>query len=293
MSAIEVRGLRVVVEGRALVDGIDLDVEEGTWTTVVGPNGSGKTTLIEAIAGLRRAEGAARVTGRDVRALSERARARLLAFVPQHPVVPPGISVRDYIGLGRTAHQGLLQATTLEGRGVVEDSISRIGLSELASRDLGTLSGGERQRAVLARALAQRAMVIVLDEPTTGLDVRHQVETLELLRREVVESGVTVLATLHDLTLAGLFGDRLALLSRGRLVLEAPARSVLRSRELRDAYEVDLRVLDVDGVDVVVPVVASPTAASQESSRRLDATAEGTARAAHEDCRDTRTDLGD
>jgi iron complex transport system ATP-binding protein len=293
VSAIEARELSVLVEGRALVEGVDLDVPEGTWTTVVGPNGSGKTTLIEAIAGLRRARGGARIAGRDVRALSERARARLVAFVPQHPVVPPGIAVRDYVGLGRTAHQGLLQATTLEGREVVDEVMGRLGLAELAGRDLGTLSGGERQRAVLARALAQRAPVVVLDEPTTGLDVRHQVETLELLRREVTDSRVTVLATLHDLTLAGLFGDRLALLARGRLVLEAPAREVLRSRALRDAYEVELRVLDVDGVDVVVPVVDSAVADREGASRRLVEASEGTARAAHEDSRDTRTDLGD
>ena|SRR5665811_67442 len=163
------------------------------------------------------------------------------------------MTVRDYVGLGRTAHQGLLQGVSAAGWQLVEGVLDRLTLGALAGRDVSTLSGGERQRTVLARALAQSTTTIVLDEPTTGLDVRHQIETMELLRREVDDSGVTVLATLHDLTLAGQFADELVLLNDGRLVAQGPSREIVRSSELGRAYRMDLRVIDVDGSDVVVP----------------------------------------
>jgi iron complex transport system ATP-binding protein len=256
VSTIELIDLRVEVGGRTLVDSITLSVASGTWTTLVGPNGSGKTSLVEALVGVRRSSGVARVGGRDLRQLRERERARLVAFVPQHPTVPAGMSVIDYVGLGRTAHQGFLATSTEAGRGVVGSVLARLDLTAMAHRDVATLSGGERQRCVLARALAQESPVVVLDEPTTGLDVRHQVDTLELLRREVDERGVTVLATLHDLTLAGQFGERLALLGDGRVIVEGPAHDVLRAPDLSATYATQLRVIDVDGVDVVVPSLA-------------------------------------
>jgi iron complex transport system ATP-binding protein len=131
--------------------------------------------------------------------------------------------------------------------------MSRLSLEEHADRDVITLSGGERQRAVLARALAQTTKVVVLDEPITGLDLRHQITILELLQHEVRESGLTVLATLHDLTLAGQFADRLVLLDKGQVVLDGPSGEVVRSQELSECYGMELRVIDVDGADVVVP----------------------------------------
>jgi iron complex transport system ATP-binding protein len=137
---------------------------------------------------------------------------------------------------------------------VVESVLERLSLESFAQRDVATLSGGERQRMVLARALAQSTMVIVLDEPTTGLDLRHQMELLELLKTEVADCGLTIIATLHDLTLAGQFADRLVLLDQGVVVVDGPARDVVRSRELSEHYGMNLRVIDVDGSDVIVPV---------------------------------------
>jgi iron complex transport system ATP-binding protein len=137
---------------------------------------------------------------------------------------------------------------------VVNEVLERLSLASFAQRDVATLSGGERQRMVLARALAQSTMVIVLDEPTTGLDLRHQMDLLELLKKEVAECGLTIIATLHDLTLAGQFADRLVLLDQGVLVIDGAARDVIRSHELSDHYGMNLRVIDVDGSDVIVPV---------------------------------------
>jgi iron complex transport system ATP-binding protein len=137
---------------------------------------------------------------------------------------------------------------------VVNEVLERLSLASFAQRDVATLSGGERQRMVLARAHAQSTMVIVLDEPTTGLDLRHQMDLLELLKKEVAECGLTIIATLHDLTLAGQFADRLVLLDQGVVVIDGAARDVIRSHELSDHYGMNLRVIDVDGSDVIVPV---------------------------------------
>ncbi len=253
MIAVGVEGLGVRADGRDLLRGVDLEVPGGTWCTVIGPNGAGKTTLVRAVAGLRRpSAGRVALSGADVAAMGERERARRVALVVQHPEVPDGMSVRDYVGLGRTAHHGLLRGGGPSDAAVVTEVLERLALGDLAARDVATLSGGERQRTVLARALAQATPLIVLDEPTTGLDLRHQVELLELLRAEVA-AGLTVVATLHDLTLAGQFADRLVLLDRGEVATEGPPGEVVRSPALAAAYGMDLRVVDVDGVDVVVP----------------------------------------
>jgi iron complex transport system ATP-binding protein len=252
---IEVRHLIVRAGSATLVDDVSLGVASGTWCTVIGPNGAGKTTLVEAVAGLRRLDGGSiSVAGRDVTDLGERERARLIALVPQHPVVPVGMSVSDYVSLGRLAFHGPLRAPSTGDQAVVRSVLERLSLSSFAGRDVATLSGGERQRAVLARALAQSTPLVVLDEPISGLDVRHQMDLLELLTREVAECGLTVLATLHDLTLAGQFADRLVLLDRGSVVLDGTAREVVRSEELAACYGTALRVLEVDGGDVVVPI---------------------------------------
>jgi cobalamin transport system ATP-binding protein len=254
MSAVVVEGLSVRADGRDLVRGVSLRVEAGTWCTVIGPNGAGKTTLVEAVAGLRRVSaGSISLEGRAIGDLNERARAQVVSLVPQHPEVPAGMSVREYVSLGRTAYHGLLRGAGPRDWAVVDDVTARLGLDGFAGRDVATLSGGERQRMVLARALAQTTPVMVLDEPITGLDMRHQIELLELLKKEVAGGGLSVLATLHDLTLAGQFADRLVLLDRGEVVLDGPASEVIRSPRLSAAYQMALRVVEVDGTDVVVP----------------------------------------
>ena len=258
MNAIEVHELSVRAGARTLVDRVSFDIEPGTWCTVVGPNGAGKTTLVETVAGLRRASaGTVSISGRATSSLRERERALLVSLVPQHPEVPAGMRVYDYVALGRTAHHGLLRAFGAADRRVVDSAVARMALEEFVERDVATLSGGERQRMVLGRALAQSTMVMVLDEPTTGLDLRHQMELLELLKTEVAECGLSVLSTMHDLTLAGQFADRIVLLDHGTLVLDGPAREVLRSPELARCYQMDLRVVEIDGAQVVVPVRAA------------------------------------
>jgi iron complex transport system ATP-binding protein len=255
VSQIVAHELSVRIGKKELVSSISLEIAAGTWCTIIGPNGAGKTTLVEAVAGLRAPSyGAVTIGGKSVSAMSERERARTVSLVPQHPVVPEGMTVYDYVALGRTAYHGLFRPPSAYDRSVIDGVLERLSLGEFRDRDGATLSGGERQRMVLARAFAQSTMVIVLDEPITGLDMRHQMELLELLKTEVANCGLTVVATLHDLTLAGQFADRLVLLDHGNVVIDGPAGDVVRSDELAASYGMHLRVVDVDGSDVVVPV---------------------------------------
>lgn len=254
MKALELTGLSVRVGAKTILHDVTLAIEAGTWTSVVGPNGAGKTTLIETMAGLRRpTTGSVRVREWDIAELDERTRARHVAFVPQHPVVPTGMRVDEYVMLGRVRHHGLLRAPSEQDRSVTAGVIERTGLADLATRDFATLSGGERQRAVLARALAQSTEILLLDEPITGLDVRHQIEFLELLAREVRDCGLTVVSTMHDLTLAGQFASRLLVVHQASVVLDGPAHEIIRSPRLSELYGWPLRVISVEGSDLVVP----------------------------------------
>jgi iron complex transport system ATP-binding protein len=255
MSHVSLSHVTLRAGRKVLLNDVSLDIEKGTWCTVIGSNGAGKTSLVESISGLRHLQGGeVLVDGENIASMNERDRAHRIAFVPQHPVVPAGMMVEDYVALGRTAYQNFLRGPNAGDHALVEDVMARLGLDEFRHRDVATLSGGERQRMVLARALAQSTTLIVLDEPTTGLDVRHQLSILELLRKEVRECNLTVIATLHDLSLAGQFADRLLLLEQGSVVLDGESREVIRSERLSQHYGVRLHVIDVDGEDVVVPL---------------------------------------
>jgi iron complex transport system ATP-binding protein len=173
--------------------------------------------------------------------------------MPQRPHLPDEMGVRDYVALGRTPHMGFLSGENHSDRDAVAGALDKLDLVPLAGRPLSTLSGGEAQRAVIARALAQEASVLLLDEPTAGLDVGHSVEVLEVVDQLRRSERLTVVSALHDLTLAGRFADRLALLSGGALIVEGPASEVLREDTLRDHYGAGVRVMPSDEGPVVIP----------------------------------------
>jgi len=231
--ALAAQGIVVTLGGARVLDGIDLSVAEGEWLALLGPNGAGKTTLVRALSGTVKHEGlvtfgAARAAATGAAGSGRpRERARHVAVVPQTPVIPPGITAFEYVLLGRTAHQGFRLAASLDDRRRSLAVLQRLDLERFAQRDLATLSGGERQRVVLARALVADAPVLVLDEPTAALDLGHQFEILELLAELQQERGLTVVTTLHDLGIAGQFGDRLAVLHEGRLVAHGSPAEVL------------------------------------------------------------------
>ncbi len=258
--SVRVENLTVRAGRSTLVREVSFEVPAGSWCTIIGPNGAGKTSLITAMAGLRApADGRVLVGEANVHERSERQRAQLLAFVPQHPTLPLGMTVREYVVLGRTAAHGALRGPSANDQALVDGVLERLSLTSFTSRDVATLSGGERQRAVLARTLAQGTTVVLLDEPITGLDVRHQLEIMALLKKEVDECHLTVVATLHDLTLAGAVTDQLILLGAGRLVARGAASEVLRSEALSEVYGTRLRVVRVDDRDIVLPsAIESP-----------------------------------
>jgi iron complex transport system ATP-binding protein len=244
----------VALGGRTVVEDVTLSVSPGCWTTLIGPNGAGKTTLLRAVAGVVAHGGSIAVAGRDPHSMTAPERARELAIVWQSPLLPLDMTVREYVLLGRTAHLGMLGRAGAGDARAVAGAIGRLDLDRLAERLLGELSGGERQRAALARALAQEAPVLVLDEPTTALDVGRQQEVLELVGELRAERGLTVLGAMHDLTLAGQYADRLALLDGGRLVSHGLPAEVLTQTLIARHYRARVDVVLVDGAPVVLPV---------------------------------------
>jgi len=253
MSAIELRDVTVVLGGRAVVDGVSASVAEGEWLALIGPNGAGKTTLLRAIGGLVRFAGEVALDGRRVAELRRGELARLVAVVPQEPVTPPWMTVSEYVLLGRTPHLGSLAKEGRRDREAAARALARLDLLSLRERRLETLSGGERQRAVVARALAQEARIVLLDEPTAALDIGHQQQALELLDGLREESGLTLVAAMHDLTLAAQYAERMVLLDGGRVAAEGAPGDVLTEALVAGHYGAAIDVVPVGGRIAVVP----------------------------------------
>ena len=248
---IELDKVTVDLGGARVVDSVSAAVEQGEWVALIGPNGAGKTTLLRAIAGLVEPRGVVRVDGDAVDALGRKRLARRVALVPQTPLIPSEMTVAEYVLLGRTPHLGHLSGEGREDVAAADRAIARLDLGLFAQRRLGTLSGGERQRAVLARALAQEAPLLLLDEPTSSLDIGRGQQALELVDSIRADAGLTVLSAMHDLTLAGQYADRLLLLDGGRLVAGGAPEEVLRPELIARHYGAEVRVLVNGGVAVV------------------------------------------
>jgi iron complex transport system ATP-binding protein len=251
---ISARSVSVTLGGACVVDDVSLDVADGEWVTLIGPNGAGKSTLLRALAGLVGYEGTIELAGDDARSLRRRELSRRLAFVPQSPLLPPVLSVREYVLLGRTPHVGVFGAESARDLEATDRALELLELTEFAPRQLGTLSGGEQQRAVLARALAQEAPLLLLDEPTSSLDIGRQQQALELVADLRERVGLTVLSAMHDLTLATQYADRLLLLSGGSLVAGGPPGEILTEELISTHYRADVRVFD-DGAG---PIAVAP-----------------------------------
>ncbi|MGX6601560.1 ABC transporter ATP-binding protein [Micromonosporaceae bacterium Da 78-11] len=252
--AVRVDGLRVRLDGTLIVDGVDLDVAVGEWVTIIGPNGAGKSTALRAIGGLLRFDGSVELNGIPVDKLHRRERAKTIATVTQSPMVPPAMLVFDYVLLGRTPYIPLLGRESTADLAAVDEVLAALDLAQFAGRRLDTLSGGERQRVFLARALTQGARILLLDEPTSALDIGHQQEVLELIDELRADRGLTVLATMHDLSTAGEYADRMVLLADGRVVAAGTPRDVLTEANLAEHYRVRVRVISGQRGPLVVPV---------------------------------------
>lgn len=239
-AAIRVDRLTIAYRGRAAVSDAALTVEPGQRIALVGPNGAGKSTLLRAIAGLvEPAAGSIELRGSPISELGRLAVARRLAVVPQLPSLPFATTVEEVVALGRLPHEHPIRGLRPADRAAIAAAIDRVGVGHLLGRDARELSLGERQLVLLAMAVAQEAPVLVLDEPTVHLDLRHQVEVMELLVDLNERDGTTVVAVLHDLGLAAHFFPRVVVIDRGRIVADGPPRDALTPERVREVFGVD------------------------------------------------------
>lgn len=248
--AVQVEQLSCFYGTDTVLHEVSFSVERGSWLGLIGPNGAGKSSLLRALVGLGQSEGDVSYDGVS---LAGRDRSRAIAYLPQNPILPSGMTVAEYVLLGRTAHLGWFEREGAQDRQVALEALDRLDLSHFGHRYVTDLSGGESQRVTLARVLAQKAPVILLDEPTSALDIGHQQHVLSLIDELRNELGLTVIAAMHDLTSAGRFSDELLLLHKGTMAAYGPVDDVLTPARLSTAYETEVTVMDApDGSQVVL-----------------------------------------
>ncbi len=249
--------LRLAYDSREVVKGLSFEVPPGRFTAIVGPNACGKSTLLRGMARLLApASGAVLLDGRSIHALPTREVAATLGMLPQSPVAPEGITVTDLVSRGRYPHQGWFRRWTGDDEAAVAEALLATDVLELADRPVDELSGGQRQRVWIAMALAQRTELLLLDEPTTYLDLPHQVEVLDLLTDLNRSEGTTVVTVLHDLNLACRYADHLVALRAGEIVAQGAPAEVVTEQVVADVFGMRCALVPdpLSGTPMVVPV---------------------------------------
>ena len=246
-GAISVTDLTVRFGDKTILNDISTEIPHGQWTCLVGPNGAGKTTFLNVLLGITPYSGSLQDRGIEV----FRNHRRNIAFVPQSPAIPQGMTVSEYVTLGRAKRDGWGKESQ-KSRQIIHDILIQTSLYGMQKSFVSQLSGGEMQRALIARALAQEPDLILLDEPTSALDLHHQISVLnkiELLK----ERGVTIISTMHDITLAAMYAERIVVMQKGKILLSGSADQVIHSSELRSAFDnrIDVYTLD-SGRPVIV-----------------------------------------
>ena len=243
-------------DARIVVDGVSLAVPTSRVTAVVGPNGCGKSTLLRGLGRLLRPRGGAvLLDGDEIGTLPTREVARRLGLLPQQPIVPEGVSVLELVERGRHPHHGLFRTWSRADEEAVASALERTDLVSSAAVPVDSLSGGQRQRVWLAMVLAQATPVLLLDEPTSFLDIAHQLDVLDLVRRLCDDVGTTVVMVLHDLAMAARYADHLVAMRDGRIVAEGPPAAVVTPEVIEEVFGVTATVLvdPVSGAPVVIP----------------------------------------
>ncbi|MFD0199801.1 MULTISPECIES: ABC transporter ATP-binding protein [Saccharothrix] len=254
---LQAQALSVGYGERLVVSGLDLDVLSGSVTAVIGPNGCGKSTLLRALGRLLPARsGAVVLDGKRINRTPTREVAKVLAMLPQSPQAPEGLTVAELVARGRHPHQAWYRQWSPEDEAAVASALEMTGMAELADRTVDELSGGQRQRAWISMALAQGTDLLLLDEPTTYLDLAHQVDVLDLVQRLHRDFGRTVVMVLHDLNLAARYADRLVAMKDGRIVVAGPPSDVLTEENLLAVFGLDARVVPdpVTSTPLVIPI---------------------------------------
>lgn len=261
MTRLQARGLTVGYGDLPVLQGVDLDIAEGKVTTIIGPNGCGKSTLLRTMARLLKpTAGEVLLDGEPIPRLHTRDIARRMALLPQTPVAPDGLLVRDLVGRGRHPHQRWFRQWSPDDEQVVDEALAMTDTVSLRDRPIDQLSGGQRQRAWIAMTLAQDTPLMLLDEPTTYLDLAHQVEVLDLVSRLNRERGRTVVMVLHDLNLAARYSDHVVVMRQGRIVCSGSPTEVFTASTLADVFGLSADVLHDPrtGLPVVVPISHTP-----------------------------------
>lgn len=242
---------------RDIITGLSVDIAPGKVTSIVGPNGCGKSTLLRSLSRLLRPTGGEIfLDGKAISEIPTKQLAASLSLLPQSPIAPDGIVVADLVGRGRTPHQGLLGRWSQEDYDIVQESMEMTGVAELAERSIDELSGGQRQRVWIAMALAQRTDILLLDEPTTYLDIKHQLEVLDLLVELNETHGTTIAMVIHDLNLAARYSDELIAVSNGNVYAQGSPQDVMTQQTVKDVFGVDSVIVEdpVSGLPAVMPI---------------------------------------
>jgi iron complex transport system ATP-binding protein len=262
-ARLRARGLRLAYGDNVVVDGLDLDVPGDAVTAIVGPNGCGKSTLLRALGRLLRPQaGEVLLDGRRIERIPTREVARIVGMLPQSPVAPDGLTVADLVMRGRHPHQNWFRQWSAGDEAIVTEALDWTDMRGLADRPVDALSGGQRQRAWLSMALAQGTDILLLDEPTTYLDLSHQIDVLDLVARLHRERGRTVVMVLHDLNLAARYADHVVAMRDGRIVASGPPSSVFTPPLLSAVFGLEALVVadPATGTPLVVPLPRVPAA---------------------------------
>jgi len=257
VAVLEACNLTLNYHQRSVVDGLSARIPEGRVTMIVGANACGKSTLLRGLTRLLKpAAGVVALDGRDIHSLPARELARTLGLLPQHPTAPDGITVRDLVGRGRYPHQGFFRSWSAKDDAAVQRALEATGTLELAGRDVDELSGGQRQRVWIAVALAQETEVLLLDEPTTFLDLAHQVEVLDLVTDLNRKRGTTVAIVLHDLNLAARYADNVIAMKDGAVAAMGAPEDVVTEELVREIFGLESRVMPdpVSGTPLIIPI---------------------------------------
>ncbi|MCQ9341358.1 MULTISPECIES: ABC transporter ATP-binding protein [Corynebacterium] len=255
-SELRADSLTVGYGGTPILDDLSLTVTPGRITSIIGPNGCGKSTLLHTLSRLLKpAGGSVLLDGRDISSVPTKELARTLGLLPQSPTAPEGITVAELVGRGRSPHQNFLGQWSQADYDIVAQSLEATGLTELTERSVDELSGGQRQRVWIAMALAQRTDILLLDEPTTYLDVKHQLDVLDLLVDLNEERGTTIVMVLHDLNLAARYSDELIAVSHGRVLAHGTPADVVTEDTVRAVFGIDSAIVrdPVSSAPAVMP----------------------------------------
>ena len=256
-TALHVKDVSVGYGERTVLDTLNVDIKRGAITSIVGPNGCGKSTLLRTMSRLLNpTKGEIVLDGKSIHDIPTRKLATQPGLFPQTPIAPDGIVVADLVGRGRTPHQGILGRWSQQDYDIVAEALETTGISDLAERSIDELSGGQRQRVWIAMALAQRTDTLLLDEPTTYLDVKHQLDVLDLLTELNRDRGTTIVMVLHDLNLAARYSDELVAVSGGKVFAHGHPREVITKENVKSVFGIDSVIITdpVSDQPAVMPI---------------------------------------